>query len=196
MVLGDADGLAERVRVAAPEANAEGGDGQRNPRARGVIVRHRAMQGDARAAGDLVADDHGGEEVGARQRGFRFQERQDPRQQPAARVALGGGEPVMGVQAVDLVGPGPGGTCCAGHASVEQQPCRGGARPGAKLAERHLADDCRGAQVMGRGRDAEEIEHQVFSPRHDVLRDVLRSQVQHELSERSRGLLKHRIGPI
>ena len=66
MVLGDADGMAEPDRVETEQSARCHRDAERPPGRRGVVLGLALVQEDARAHGDLVADEHGLDELRGR----------------------------------------------------------------------------------------------------------------------------------
>ena len=95
-------GLAAEPEGAGPERGA--GDG--HPGARGMVVGGGAVQGDASAGADLVAEDQRGQELGAVAAAFGLGERQRDGEGAAADVALGELMTVVGVERVDGHAPG------------------------------------------------------------------------------------------
>ncbi len=182
VILGNAERFAQLRFVKPAQACGDCRHAERIPGARGVIVAHRCMQGDAGPAGDFVADDQGRQRFRSGQVGPGLRQRGKRRHHSDTDMALGGAVAIVAVEVVDLRGNGIGRAGNTGAASVEQHAGRVLRVGGTIEQDGGIAGDAPCLHRPGGDGDTERIEQKVSR------------LLQHRLGEDGSGTPQHEIG--
>ena len=176
MILGDAQGLAQRILSVAAQAATKGRHAERIPGAGCVVVTDRTMQCDGRAGCNFVGDDHGNERVACGESRVMLGKGAQGRDHGTADMAFGRVQPVMGVEIVDLAGQGKGCTRQPGLPPIKEE--RGAILGRGRRQEPHgvVTGNAPGVQRRGPGADTERVQQECGGKLHHRCRRVERTQ--------------------
>ena len=177
VIFGDAEGLAQLVGAELQQPRADGGHREGVPGAGGVIVRDRAVQGDAGPRTDLIAQHQRRDRLRRVDGRGHLGEGDEGGDRHHADMALGRVVAVMAVEIVDLGRRGEGGPRRAHGPSVEHHAGRGRAGPGREGGDGEIPADAGGFQLARRRRHADGVEQEQRSEMPDLRRNARQLQL-------------------